>query len=91
MRWHNAYLRRKKFKAGFKTLNGNIHSCLQELFSIRSTGYNIRNCEVNKNYPSQAIAEQCFSRYIGKLFSLSHFSKVIDEHYNTEFDMTPVL
>jgi hypothetical protein len=60
MRWHNAYLRRKKFKAGFKTLKGNIHSCLQELFSIRSTGYNIRNCEVKKITQAKLLQNSAF-------------------------------
>ena len=44
----NLSLCRKKLKAGlmFKTLKGNMLSYLQDMFSFRGTGYNIRNSEI---------------------------------------------
>ncbi len=45
LRWDNLSLRRQKLKLGlmFKTLKSNAPSYLQEFFSIRGTGYNLRN------------------------------------------------
>ena len=49
----NLSLRRKKFKVGlvFKTLKGNTPSYLQDFFSIRGTGYNLRNSQMRLDLP----------------------------------------
>jgi 23S rRNA C2498 (ribose-2'-O)-methylase RlmM len=49
LRWDNLSLRRQKLKLGlmFKTLKSN--DSLQEFFSIRGTGYNLRNSEMRLN------------------------------------------
>ena len=48
LHWDNLSLRCEKLKAGlmFKTLNGNTPSYLQDMFSVRGTGYNIINFDV---------------------------------------------
>ena len=53
LRWDNLSLRRQKLKLGlmFKTLKSNAPSYLQEFFSIRGTGYNLRNSEMRLNLP----------------------------------------
>ena len=53
LRWDNLSLRRQKLKLGLmsKTLKSNAPSYLQELFSIRGTGYNLRNSEMRLNLP----------------------------------------
>ena len=53
LHWDNLSLRRKKLKADlmFKTLKGNTPSYLQDMFSFRGTGYNIRNSEIRLNFP----------------------------------------
>ena len=53
LRWDNLSLRRQKFKLGlmFKTLKSNAPSYLQEFFSIRETGYNLRDSEMRLNVP----------------------------------------
>ncbi len=54
LHWDNLSLRRKTFKANlmFKILNGKAPpTYLQELFSVRSIGYNIRNSEMRLNLP----------------------------------------
>ena len=53
LRWDNLSLRRQKFKLGlmFKALKSNAPSYLQEFFSIRETGYNIRDSEMRLNVP----------------------------------------
>ena len=44
---------REKLKAGlmFKTLNGNMPSYLKDMFSVRGTGYNMRNSDLRLNLP----------------------------------------
>ena len=52
LRWDNLSLRRQqKFKLGlmFKTLKSNAPSYLQNFFSIRETGYNLRDSEMRLN------------------------------------------
>ncbi len=53
LHWDNLSLRREKLKAGlmFKTLKGNMPSYLQDTFSLRGLGYNIRNSEIRLNLP----------------------------------------
>ncbi len=53
LRWDNLSLRRQKLKLGlmFKTLKTNAPSYLQEFFSIRGTGYNLRNSEMRLDLP----------------------------------------
>ena len=53
LHWNNLSLRRKKFKANlmFKILNEKAPTYLQELFSVRGIGYNIRNSEMRLNVP----------------------------------------
>ena len=54
LHWDNLSLRREKLKAGlvFKTLKGNVPLYLQNMFSVRGIGYNIRNSEMRLNCPS---------------------------------------
>ena len=53
LHWDNFSLRRKKSKANlmFKILDGKAPTYLQNLFSVRGTGYNIRNSEMRLNVP----------------------------------------
>ena len=56
LHWDILSLRRKKFKDSlmFKILNGKAPTYLQELFSVRGIGYNIRNSEMGLNAGPQA-------------------------------------
>ena len=51
--WDNLFIRRKKLKASvmFKALKGKTPSYLSDLFSIRGTGYNLRNSDMKLNLP----------------------------------------
>ena len=53
LHWGNLSMRTKKSKANlmFKILNGEAPTYLQELFSVRGSGYNIRNSEMRLNVP----------------------------------------
>ena len=53
LNWHNLYTRRKKLKATlmFKIIKGLSPEHLQDLFSIRSTKYNLRDSEIKLNLP----------------------------------------
>ena len=53
LHWDNLSLRPKKLKAGlmFNTLKGNMPSYLQNMFSFRGLGYNIRNSQIRLNLP----------------------------------------
>ena len=53
LHWDNLSLRREKLTAGlmFKTLKGNVSLYLQNMFSVRGIGYNIRNFEMRLNLP----------------------------------------
>ena len=53
LHWDNLSLRREKLKAGlmFKTLKENVPPYLQNIFSIRGIGYNIKNSEMRLNFP----------------------------------------
>ena len=94
----NLSLRREKLKAGlmFKTLKGNMPSYLQDMFSFRGLGYNIRNSEIRLNLPkprtnylkrsfcySGAILWNSLPQDIRKLQSFPQFKKAIAEYYNS--------
>ena len=51
--WHNLSTQRKKLKATlmFKIIKGLSPEYLQDLFSIRSTKYNLRDSEIKLNLP----------------------------------------
>ena len=74
LHWDNLSLRREKLKAGrmFKTLNGNTPSYLQDMFSVRGTGYNARNSDVRLNLPKPRTNYQkrsfCYSGASGIAF-----------------------
>ncbi len=53
LHWDNVSLGRKKFKANlmFKILKGKAPTYLQQLFSVRSIGNNIRNSKMRLNLP----------------------------------------
>ena len=53
LNWHNLSTRRKKLKATlmFKIIKGLSPEYLQDLFSIRSTKYNLRDSEIKLNLP----------------------------------------
>ena len=53
LHWDNLSLRRKKHKSilMYKTINKLAPEYLQNLFSIRSTDYNLRNAEMKLNLP----------------------------------------
>ena len=97
LHWDNLSLRRKKFKANlmFKILNGKAPTYLQELFSIRGIGYNIRNSEMRLNLPkprtdymkksfcySGAVLFNSLPQDIRKCQSLPQFKKTINEYYD---------
>ena len=67
LRQDNLAKRRKKLKAAlmFKILNGLAPDYLQDLFSIRTTKYNVRNLEMKLNLPKPDTA------YFKKSFSCS--------------------
>ena len=67
LRQDNLAKRRKKLKAAlmFKILNGLAPDYLQDLFSIRTTKYNVRNLEMKLNLPKPDTA------YLKKSFSCS--------------------
>ncbi len=98
LHWDNLSLRREKLKAGlmFKTLKGNMPSYLQDMFSFRGLGYNIRNSEIRLNLPkprtnylkrsfcySGAILWNSLPQDIRKLQSFAQFKKAIAEYYNS--------
>ncbi|XP_044181518.1 uncharacterized protein LOC122962463 [Acropora millepora] len=67
LRQDNLAKRRKKLKAAlmFKILNGLAPDYLQDLFSIRTTKYNVRNLEMKLNLPKPD------TNYLKKSFSCS--------------------
>ncbi len=98
LHWDNLSLCREKLKAGlmFKTLKGNMPSYLQDMFSFRGLGYNIRNCEIRLNLPkprtnylkrsfcySGATLWNSLPQDIRKLQSFAQFKKAIAEYYNS--------
>ena len=98
LHWDNLSLHREKLKAGlmFKTLKGNMPSYLQDMFSFRGLGYNIRNSEIRLNLPkprtnylkrsfcySGAILWNSLPQDIRKLQSFAQFKKAIAEYYNS--------
>ena len=93
----NLCLRRKKIKAGimFKILvKSDAPSYLQNLFSIRGTGYNLRNSEIKLSLPkprtnylkrslsySGAVLWNSLPKNIRMLSSLPLFKKTLSQHY----------
>ena len=93
----NLCLRRKKIKAGimFKILvKSDAPSYLQNLFSIRGTGYNLRNSEIKLSLPkprtnylkrslsySGAVLWNSLPKNIRMLSSLPLFKKTLNQHY----------
>ena len=97
LHWDNLFLRREKLKAGlvFKTLKGNVPLYLQNMFSVRGIGYNIRNSEMRLNLPkprtnylkrsfsySGALLWNSLPQDIRKLQSFAQFRKAIAEYYS---------
>ena len=97
LHWDNLSLRREKLKAGlvFKTLKGNVPLYLQNMFSVRGIGYNIRNSEMRLNLPkprtnylkrsfsySGALLWNSLPQDIRKLQSFAQFRKAIAEYYS---------
>ena len=97
LHWDNLSLRRAKLKAGlvFKTLKGNVPLYLQNMFSVRGIGYNIRNSEMRLNLPkprtnylkrsfsySGALLWNSLPQDIRKLQSFAQFRKAVAEYYS---------
>ena len=98
LHWDNLSLRRKKSMANlmFKILNGKAPTYLQDLFSVRGTGYNTRNSEMRLNVPRPRTDYMkksfCYSgavwpfnslpQNIRKCQSLLQFKKAINKYYN---------
>ena len=62
LHWDDLFTRRKKLKATlmFKTIKGLSPLYLQNLFSIRSTSYNLRDSEIKLDLQSHARTIACF-------------------------------
>ena len=58
LNWDNLSIGRKKLKATlmFKIIKGLSPAYLQDLFSIRSTPYNLRDSEIKLNLPNSSLA-----------------------------------
>ncbi len=97
LRWDNLSLRRQKLKLGlmFKTLKSNAPSYLQEFFSIRGTGYNLRNSEMRLNLLkprtnylkrsfcySGAILWNSLPQEIRKLQTQAKFKKAVNKYFD---------
>ena len=104
LHWDNLSLRRKKPKANlvFKILNGKAPTYLQDLFSVRGTGHNIRNSEMRLNVPrprtdymkksfcySGAVLFNSLPQNIRKCQSLPQFKKAINKYYNDNLICLP--
>ena len=92
----NLSLRRKKIKAKmmFKVLKGDAPDYLQNLFSARGTGYNLRNSEIKLNLPkprtnylkrslgySGALLWNSLPQYIRRFSSLTLFNNSLNQYY----------
>ena len=79
----------------FKILNGKAPNYLQELFSVRGIGYNIRNSEIRLNVPKPrtdykkksfcyrgAVLFNSLPQDIRKCQSLPQFKKAINKYYD---------
>ena len=79
----------------FKILNGETPTYLQDLFSVRGTGYNIRQSEMRLNVPrprtdymkksfcySGAVLFNSLPQNIRKCQSLPQFKKAINKYYS---------
>ena len=79
----------------FKILKGDAPDYLQNLFSARGTGYNLRNSEIKLNLPkprtnylkrslsySGALLWNSLPQYIRRLSSLNHsFNNLLNQYY----------
>ena len=92
----NLSLRRKKIKAKimFKILKGDAPAYLQNLFSARGTGYDLRNSEIELNLPkprtnylkrslcySGALLWNSLPQNIRRLSSLTLFNNSLNQYY----------
>lgn len=97
LHWDNLSTRRRKLKVMlmFKTIKGLSPAYLQNLFSIRSTPYNLRDSEIKLDLPkprtnyckrgfgySGALLWNSLPVYLRKLDSLGRFKREIDRLYN---------
>ena len=97
LHWDNLSTRRKKLKAMlmFKTIKGLSPMYLQNLFSIRSTSYNLRDSEIKLDLPkprtnyrkrsfgdSGALLWNSLPVNLRKIDSLGCFKREIDRLYN---------
>ena len=97
LRWDNLSSRRQKLKLGlmFKTLKSNAPIYLQEFFSIRGTGYNLRNSEMRLNLPkprtnylkrsfcySGALLWNSLPQEIRKLQTQDKFKKALNKYFD---------
>ena len=93
----NLCLRSKKIKAGimFKIINGDAPSYLQNLFSVRGSGYNLRDSAIKLNLPkprtnylkrslcySGALLWNSLPQNIRMLRSLPLFKNSLNYYYN---------
>ena len=97
LNWHNLSTRRKKLKATlrFKIIKGLSPEYLQDLFSIRSTKYNLRDSEIKLNLPkprtnyckralgySGALLWNSLPVHLRKSDSLRYFKRELDKFYS---------
>jgi hypothetical protein len=98
LRWDNLSVRRQKLRLGlmFKTLKSNAPSYLQEsVFSIRGTGYNLRNSEMRLNLPkprtnylkrsfcySGALLWNSLPQEIRNLQTQAKFKKAVNKYFD---------
>ena len=90
------HLGRKKIKAKmmFKVVKGDAPDYLQNLFSARGTGYNLRNSEIKLNLPkprtnylkrslgySGALLWNSLPQYIRRFSSLTLFNNSLNQYY----------
>ena len=92
----NLSLRRKRIKAKmmFKILKGNAPTYLQNLFTVRGTGYTLRNSEIKLNIPksrtnylkwslcySGALLWNSLPQNIRRPSSLNLFNNSLNQYY----------
>ena len=97
LNWDNLSTRRKKLKAMlmFKIIKGLSPAYLQDLFSIRSTPYNLRDSEIKLNLPkprtnyckralgySGALLWNSLPVNLRKSDSLGYFKRELDKFYS---------
>ena len=97
LNWDNLSTRRKKLKATvmFKIIKGLSPAYLQDLFSIHSTKYNLRDSEIKLNLPkphtnyckralgySGALLWNSVPVHLRKSDSLGYFKRELDKFYS---------